>query len=305
MKRVVTFLPVLAFAAALALLLGEHAAAQRHSAGTSRQAPARVVETTTHGEVHVNEAVDPSEPGARLAAACSRLARTSSDRSELEAELLAASPSEVARARPRLEKLLRDRPELAAAAAQAFSRLHDREELFAISRALVEHAALPEVHSALVAAAANGETARREVALMALADAKDEQVPALATSALADTTSPALVRAAAAFALSLDVAHAPPEAFAAARALASTQGADAHARAEALHLMALAPATGDGELASSVLAESDAPAELALAAARLAIQSGQDRASVARALAAHKDEGGLCARAASKLGGLP
>jgi len=140
---------------------------------------------------------------------------------------------------------------------------------------------------------------------MALAAARDERAPELALSALGDAGASPLVRAAGAWALAQDVARAPSGALAAARSVAAAPGEDAHLRAEALHLLAEAPDAQDRALAASTLSEHGAPAEIALAAARLALRAGEERGVVARALAAHEDARGLCARAARTLEEAP
>ncbi len=140
---------------------------------------------------------------------------------------------------------------------------------------------------------------------MALASAKDERAPELAVSALEDASAAPLVRAAGAWALAQDPERAPSGALAAARSLAAAPAEDAHLRAEALHLLAEAPDAQDRALAARTLSERGAPAEVALAAARLALRAGEERRAVARALAAHEDPRGLCARAAKTLEEAP
>jgi hypothetical protein len=256
---------------------------------------------TPHARLEVHATIERSAE--EVARKLSARAAAIDDRAELEAELLAASRSELLQGRARLEKLLRDRPELAPAAARAFEKLGDRETLFVISRALVEHAADADVRATLLDAARNSEPAHREIALMALASARDAEALPLAESALGDTSAAPGVRAAGAWALARDAGHAPASAFAAARALAASPAEDPHLRAEALHLVAETPDASDCTLAEAMLAEPGAPAEVVLAAARLALAAGTDKAAVARALGAHDDR--LCAYAARTIEGNP
>ncbi len=148
---------------------------------------------------------------------------------------------------------------------------------------------------------------------MALSGSGDPALVQLERSTLGDGAAPASVRAAAAFALSRDWdALEPTEgtaALSAARAVGAEAGASSHLRAEALHLVARSHEgrnetdAADLALARSVLAE-PGPDELALAAARLALLSGEDRNKVARALVARgTDPRGPCALAASTLSG--
>jgi hypothetical protein len=222
-------------------------------------------------------------------------------RDQLEAELLATKKSDLLAARPRLEKLLRDRPDLAPGVARAWKKLDDREELFVLSRALVLCAKDSEVRATLVDAASGGRPAQRETALLALSSARDEATPELARAALEDAAAAPTVRAAGAWALAADPEHAPADTLATARALGSSTSEDGHLRAEALKLLATTPEPADRALALNVLSEPGATPEVALAAARLALHAGEDRTRVARALAARRDPTGLCARAAQAL----
>src|SRR4051812_7805414 len=76
--------------------------------------------------------------------------------SRLEAELV-ATPANADKAglRVRLERLLRERPELAPGVVRAFAKLEDRETLFVVSRALVECSDRADVRAAFDAAATN------------------------------------------------------------------------------------------------------------------------------------------------------
>ncbi len=230
-------------------------------------------------------------------------AATRTGQDQLEAELLATKRRDLLAARPRLEKLLRDRPDLAPGVARAWKKLDDREELFVLSRALVPCANDPAVHTTLVDAATSGSSAQREIALLALSSARDEATPSLARAAFEDGGAAPTVRAAGAWALAADLDHAPADAFATARAIGSSPSEDGHLRAEALGLLARAPESADRALALSALSEPDAPAEVALAAARLALHTGEDRTRVAQALATRRDPTGLCARTAQALAG--
>jgi hypothetical protein len=245
-----------------------------------------------------------------LAIGTVRLANTLDARRSLEAELLGEGQGALLARRGELERRLRDHPELAPGAARAFAKLGDREEAFVVSRALVGEEQDPEVRSVLLAAAvapgsSSDVVARRESALLALASAHDPQASPLALAALEDRETVANVRAAGAFALASDAEHAPPGALDAARAVAASPAEDAHLRAEALHLIAAAALPQDRSLADAALADTSAPPELALAAARLALVTGEDRTTVAAALATREDPHGLCAAAAKTLGGAP
>ncbi len=252
--------------------------------------------------------VTSSSPAVGMAAKLSVIGAAAQDRAELEAELLAARKAELVQMRPQLEDLLRRRPELARGAARAFAKLDDRESLFVVSRALVVCASDPDVKTALREGAKCGHAARREVSLIALASSRDEESLGLAQTALEDAAAAPCVRAAGAWALALDAEHAPPAAFSAARSVAQAPAGDPHLRAEALHLLAAKTTTrslGPDEraLAAQTLSEAEAPVELVLAAARLALEAGEDRASVARSLASRKDTTGALARAANALQG--
>lgn len=222
-------------------------------------------------------------------------ARSEADAHSLEAMLtdLANHPPrgrELMSLRHELERLLRARPDLAPAVARAFDRLDDRLTLFALSRALVTSLADPEVRSKLEADARSSTLeARREIALRALAGTGDPALVELERATLADSAAPASVRAAAADGLALDRERADPStasnARSSARELAAT-GHDPLARESALHLLASAgPTADDARLARSVLADPSSPTRVALAAARVALAAGDDRAALARALA--------------------
>lgn len=316
-KRLASASVALVLVAALVGLLreGETAVAKRpatagpEGGGRTLLAPG-IVET----EVRVSSSgARTSESGggaAHLAESLSAIGATARDQAEIEAELVAAPRSELVAMRPQLEDLLRRSPALAPGVARAFARLDDRESLFVVSRALVLCPDDASVREALVAGAEGSHAARREVSLLALGSTRDERAIDLARTALEDTSASPRVRAAGAWALAHDAERAPSSAFAAARSLAGTQAEDAHLRAEALHLLATrtatrAPDAQDRALAASTLSEPAASPELALAAARLALEAGEDRATVARALAGRNDPGGLRARAARALQEAP
>jgi hypothetical protein len=261
----------------------------------------------TEAEVHVSSSAavsSSSGSAAALAQKLSVLGAGARDRAELEAELLAAPSAELVAKRPELEELLRRSPRLAPGAARAFRKLDDRESLFVVSRALVVCPEDSSVREALREGAECGHAARREVSLLALASLHDERAIDLARSALDDASAPPRVRAAGAWALAQDADHAPSTALATARTLAQTPAEDGHLRAEALHLLAASPpAPQDRALALAALAEPSVSPEVALAAARLALVAGEDRAAVARALAAHPNP--RCGQAARVLQEAP
>jgi hypothetical protein len=310
-----TIAVVLVAAAALgglaSLLVPEPGRAGARPFIAKRVAPAVAKESEGSAVLACSSSVAPSPSAALALAAIARKvgarAAAASETARLERELL-ASPSEPDKVglRVRLERLLRERPELAPAAARAFARLDDRESLFAISRALVGCADQPEVRAVLDAAAASGPAARREVALIALPP--DAPALALAGSGLADASAAPTVRAASAYALARGYDALPESERASslgtARALAGTPSEDPHLRAEAFHLLARAAAPGDASssdasLAAAALAEPGANAELALAAAHLALATGAASSDVAAALARFPER--ACALAATQL----
>jgi hypothetical protein len=285
---------------------GDAARASRGTPGKPATAALLATPGETRSALRVSSAIALEGAHAQgIARSLAAFSATRAERQKLEAELLAEKKAELLASRPRLERLLREKPALAAGAARAWKKLGDRDELFVVSRALVGCAADPEVRPILLEAAAGGDPAHREIALLALASARDEQALPLASAALEDAAALPAVRAAGAWALAASDAEAPPSAVSTARAIAASPSQDPHLRAEALHLIACAPGSRDRALADGVLAEDAAPAELTVAAARLALEAGEDRAQVARALAARSDPTGLCARAASMLEGSP
>jgi hypothetical protein len=264
--------------------------------------PTGSVRRSLAGKTEVAPSPEATRALASLGSKLAARARSANGAAALEADLLARAKNEEPSAlRVGLDKLLHDRPDLAPGAARAFTRLDDRERVFALSRSLAAYVAQPEVEATLEQAARSGPPAQREAALLALPEPRE-----LALDAFASATAPATVRAAGAFVLAESYASLGPAAREAAltgaREIAGDAAKDGHLRAEALHLLARAACPGDAGLAARTLGETGSTAEVALAAAHLALAAGTAPGEVASALATRPER--ECAVAVTTLATL-
>lgn len=300
-------------------LLGPGAEADPRAARAGVATPAATAAAEPSSErAEATVEVSGSEPGsprarsalASIATRALRRASTESAAADLEREILTRpAGGDLSKLRVRLERVLRDRPELAPGVARAFAKAEGRELAFVLGRALAVCPQDPTARAALEDAAAHGSADRREAALLALPP--DAPTLGLARAAFDDASAAPEVRAAGVYTLARgwDGLGETDRAATAesARALAASPGSDPHLRAEAFHLLARAAApasaTADAALAARALEDTRAPAEVSLAAAHLALASGTDKAEVAAALGKSGERG--CTLAASLLANPP
>jgi hypothetical protein len=248
--------------------------------------------------VHASERREPFARGKALASG----PRLTADGETLASTLAAADKPETGVRELQdlgstLTRLLEQRRELGPAAADSLARLHDRRILFQVSRALRAVAGDPLVHERLLEEVASAPLpdASREAAIGALGGRGDRAALDAFASVLSDAGSGPLARSACAYELARELDLLPEGtragAVASARALASDGTADPRVRAEAWGVLgAQGLDESDRARARAELGRPDAELDLALAAARALLVSGEPRDSVARSLASRAQD---------------